>query len=208
MKPYYSNNYITIYNCDCNELIGTIDYDILLTDPPYGMEYQSNYRAIKHRKIINDDSFPIETISEYILLACNASYVFCRWDNIYTMPKPKSLIAWVKNNWTAGDLKHEHGRQWEACLFYPGANHRFIKRIPDVIFSAKTNNELHPTQKPTELLRKIIGANEGDVIFDPYAGSGTTLIAARDCGRKAIGVEVDERYCEIIAKRLCKNTLF
>lgn len=209
MIPYYQDSAITIYNADCNEFINLIDdYDLLVTDPPYGMNYQSNHRKVKHKKIQNDEFFPVDTIELYIEKAKYASYVFCRWNNIYSMPIPKSLLVWVKNNWTAGDLKHEHGRQWEACMFYAGVKHKFKKRIPDVIFSAKTKNELHPTQKPITLMREIIKCNEGDIVLDPFAGSGSTLIAARDCGKKAIGVELDEGYCEIIANRLSRNSLF
>lgn len=209
MKPYFQNGQITLYKADCEDMISNIGgYDILLTDPPYGMNYQSNRRKTKHDKISNDESFPVDILKTYIEKSKCASYIFCRWNNIYSMPIPKSILAWVKNNWTAGDLNHEHGRQWEACLFYPGPNHEFKKRISDVIFSAKTKNELHPTQKPTELMRKIIKSNDGEVILDPFAGSGSTLIAARDCGRKAIGIEIDEKYCEIITKRLSAASLW
>lgn len=208
LKPYYKDRYCVIYHGDSEVIAQSIDsFDILITDPPYGMKYQSNHRFKKHDKIANDDYFPVEFLIEQINKASRASYVFCRWNNIYEMSTPKSIIAWVKNNWSMGDLKHEHGRQWEACLFYPGKYHEFKKRIPDVIHCNKTKNNLHPTQKPVELIRKIINANEGDVIFDPFIGSGSTLRAAKDLGRKSIGIEIDERYCEIAAKVLSQECI-
>jgi len=124
------------------------------------------------------------------------------------MPLPKSVLVWVKNNWSMGDLLHEHGRQWEAICFYPKENHKFIKRIPDVINATRTGNFDHPTEKPSGLLRILIEANEGEVILDPYMGSGTTLRAAKDLGRKAIGIEIEEKYCEIAVQRLRQEVLF
>ena len=101
-----------------------------------------------------------------------------------------------------GDLKHEHGRQWEAVCFYPRDMHGFITRIPDVIISDRTGNELHPTQKPVRLAHVILAANIGDVVLDPFMGSGTTLVAAKRLGRKAIGIEIEEKYCEVAARRI------
>lgn len=181
--------------------------DLVLTDPPYGMNFQSNYRYRKWDVIAGDDRLPIETIEGAIAKAIRAAYVFCRWDNLPDLPKPKSVLVWVKNNWSMGDLLHEHGRQWEACCFYPKNGHEFIKRIPDVIFADRTGNEKHPTQKPEPLLTAIIAANIGDTILDPFMGSGTTLRAAKDLGRKAIGIELEEKYCEIAANRLSQEVL-
>jgi site-specific DNA-methyltransferase (adenine-specific) len=208
MKPYYSDEAVTIYHGDCREILPTISgADLVITDPPYGMNFRSNYRLIRHDKIANDDKLPLDLIELAINKARRAAYIFCRWDNLREMPHPTSVIAWVKNNWSMGDLKHEHGRQWEACCFYPKNDHEFITRIPDVIYAEKTGNELHPTQKPEALINRIIGANVGDLILDPFMGSGTTLRSAKDMGRRAIGIELDERYCEVAAKRMAQEVL-
>lgn len=206
MEPYYQDEVVTIYHGDCREILPTLGkVDLLLTDPPYGMSFQSNHRAVKHKRIANDNALPIDLIQEAIEKASRAAYVFCRWDNIKDMPPPRSVVAWVKNNWSMGDLQHEHGRQWEACCFYPQGGHEFIKRIPDVIFADRTGNTLHPTEKPVALIAQIIAANIGETILDPFMGSGTTLVAAKLEGRKAIGIELEERYCEIAAKRLSQK---
>jgi site-specific DNA-methyltransferase (adenine-specific) len=205
MKPYYDYAGITIYHGDCREILPGLKADLVITDPPYGMNFRSCYRIVKHDAIAGDDTLPIDAINEAIAAADGAAYIFCRWDNLTDMPKPRSVIAWVKNNWSMGDLKHEHGRQWEACCFYPRATHEFIKRIPDVIFEERTGNDLHPTQKPENLIRVLIQANVGNTILDPFMGSGTTLVAAKNLGRKAIGIEIEEKYCEIAAKRLSQE---
>ncbi len=105
----------TLYRGDCLEILPTLGkVDLVVIDPPYGMSFVSNYRLVKHAPISGDDALPLEAIELSIAHASCAAYVFCRWDNIAVMPKPKSVIAWVKNNWSMGDLQHEHGRQWEV----------------------------------------------------------------------------------------------
>ena len=182
--------------------------DLVITDPPYGMSFQSNHRKEKHLKIEGDDELPIEAIKNCIRIARKACYIFCRWDNIKDMPQPKSVIAWVKNNWSMGDLEHEHGRQWEAICFYPKEQHEFIKRIPDVIHCERTGNNLHPTEKPVKLIRILIKANKGKVILDPFMGSGTTAMACKQLSRDYIGIEIEEKYIEIANKRLSQENLF
>ena len=210
-KPFYKDTRagITIYCGDCRDILPHLEpVDLVLTDPPYGMEFQSNYRILKHSKIVGDTCIPLDVIDVAIEKALRAAYIFCRWDNLKVMPPPKSVLAWVKNNWSMGDLKHEHGRQWEACCFYPKEGHEFIKRIPDVIHADRTGNDLHPTEKPVGLIRVILEANIADSVLDPFMGSGTTLRAAKDLGRKAIGIEIEEKYCEAAVKRLAQEVLF
>jgi len=101
-----------------------------------------------------------------------------------------------------GDLEHEHGRQWEAICFYANSGHKFIKRIPDVIHNDRTGNNLHPTEKPVDLIMRLIDCNEGETICDPFMGSGTTARACKDLGRKFIGCEIEEKYCAVTVQRL------
>ena len=111
---------VTLYCGDCRELIAGIGaVGSVVTDPPYGMKFRSNHRRAKHAAIVNDDlEWPLQMASD--LKPSHSSYVFCRWDNIASVRKPKSLVTWVKNNWSMGDLGHEHARQTEVVLFYPG----------------------------------------------------------------------------------------
>lgn len=195
----------TLFLGDCAEILSTLDaVDAVITDPPYGMNFQSNFRIEKHMKIANDENAEIANfVIDWALKNANHSiYAFGRWDNIYDYPKPKSLITWVKNNWSMGDLHHEHARQTEVAFFYAMKNHFFPKQRPtDVIEYPRTNNEFHPTEKPVGLMCKFVEWTSG-TILDPFMGSGTTGVAAIQMGRKFIGIEREPKYFDIACKRI------
>ena len=175
---------VEVYCGDAREIWPTIGpVDTVLSDPPYGMEFVSNHRAEKHDEIAGDDDF------ELLQWACaleakHSKYLFCRWDNISDLPKPKSLVTWVKNNWSMGDLNHEHARQTEVALFYPGPEHYFPNGRPtDVIEAPRTGNDNHPTEKPVMLMWAMLRWTVGRVA-DPFMGAGATGIA---CVQQEIG---------------------
>ena len=195
----------TLYLGDCMDILPTLGkVDAVITDPPYGMSFQSNYRLEKHLKIANDETADLAciVIDWAISNTSHSVYAFGRWDNIKDYPKPKSLITWVKNNWSMGDLHHEHSRQTEVAFFYAGANHSFPEGRPtDVIFYARTTNEFHPTEKPVGLMAQFIKWTAG-TILDPFMGSGTTGVAAIQLGRSFIGIEREPKYFDISCKRI------
>lgn len=206
MKPYYEHGGITIFHGDCRTILPTLPkVDLVLTDPPYGMDYQSARRTEWQRKpkIQGDSSFPLWVFD---FKPSVAMFLCCRWDNLYELPKPKSFIVWDKCRHGMGDLEGEFGRQWEAIAFYPGPEHRFTRRPIDIIrVPCLSPSELvHPNEKPPEIWTTILNSHEG-TILDPFMGSGTTLRAAKDLGRKAIGIEICEKYCEIAARRLSQE---
>ena len=192
----------TLYLGDCLEILPTLEpVDAVVTDPPYGMSFQSGHRNEKHERIANDGN------GELFAAACNipvkhSRYVFCRWDNIGDAPRPKSCVTWVKNNWSMGDLEHEHARQTEVALFWPGEEHYFPgKRPADVVSAQRTGNGEHPTQKPVYLMEQFLGWTCGTVL-DPFMGSGTTGVACANLGRKFIGIEIEEKYFDIACSRI------
>lgn len=192
----------TLYLGDCRDILPVLpSLDTVVSDPPYGMSFQSNHRIQQHERIANDDN------EDLLLWACalqprHSAYLFCRWDNLFAVPKPKSLITWVKNNWSMGDLEHEHARQTEVALFYPGPEHDFPKSRPtDVIKAPRTGNEYHPTEKPVQLMRAIIEWTRG-IVVDPFMGSGTTGVAAVQMGREFVGIELHEPYFDIACRRI------
>lgn len=195
----------TLYLGDCREILPTLGrVDAVVTDPPYGMGFRSNYRAERYEAIVNDDS------DELLKFACqipvsHSRYVFCRWDNIFSIPRPRSCVTWVKNNWSMGDLEHEHARQTEIALFYPGPDHAFPgKRPQDVIRAPRTENKFHPTEKPVGLMAAIVEWTAG-VVLDPFMGSGTTGVACAKLGRPFVGIEIDERHFETALHRISQE---
>ncbi len=187
---------------DCRDVVPTLGVvDAVVSDPPYGMNFQSNHRTEQHLAIANDDT------EELLVWACglpvaHSRYIFCRWDNLFAVPKPRSVVTWVKNNHSMGDLEHEHGRQTELCLFYPGSIHDFPRGRPnDVIRAPRTGNDHHPTEKPVQLMRAVCEWTRG-TILDPFMGSGTTGVAAVQMGRDFIGIEREPKYFDIACKRI------
>ncbi len=194
----------TLYLGDCREMLpGLGRIAAVVTDPPYGMEFRSNHRAVrpKFHAIANDDS------ADALVWACgidaaHSKYVFCRWDNLREVPKPRSCVTWIKNNWSMGDLTGEHARQTEVALFYPGPDHFFpCGRPSDVIQAPRTGNEWHPTEKPVQLMWHVARWTDG-TILDPFMGSGTTGVACVKLGRKFIGIEIEPRYFDIACRRI------
>lgn len=194
----------TLYLGNASDVVSEIDTpDVVLTDPPYGMAFRSNHRTVKHAAIANDNG--VECLQWACSLQFNRSaYIFCRWDNLPDVPKPKSCVTWVKNNWSMGDLDHEHGRQTELALFYAGPEHSFPSGRPsDVVYAARTGNGYHPTEKPVSLMECLLSWSSGDVL-DPFMGSGTTGVACAKLGRKFIGIEIDPGYFDIACERIQK----
>ena len=203
MKPYYQDDAVTIYHGDCREILPELSMvDLVLTDPPYGMNLHKDNRR---NLIIGDDKYPIDLLPQFKELARKSVFMFCRWRNLKDVEQPKSFIAMVKNQMTSGDLDNEFGMAWEGILFYPQSGHRFNKRLPDVIDCRRVpnNQTVHETQKPEYPIQLLIQECSaiGDIILDPFLGSGTTAFCAKKLNRKCIGIEIEEKYCEIAATR-------
>lgn len=205
---------IDIRHADCIDIISHMkdnSVDLVLTDPPYGIEYISNHYKDGNpfSAITGDDEYPAYLIPEFKRVARKAVFLFCRWDNlpeVIKVKKPKSFIVWAKNNWGMGDLQHEFGRMWEGILFFPCEEHEFNKRPPDVIFCDRIppTQLLHPTQKPVPILEWLIrhNSNEKDIVLDPFMGSGSTGVACIKTGRNFVGIEIEEEHYLSAKKRL------
>ena len=226
--PYYEKDGITIYHGDCRGILPALpdsSIDLVLTDPPYGVAYVTSWRArgdALRKPIANDES--LDAFAEawpHCLRQLRDDrhwYVFASPRKIHdVLPitgNPKHTIAWDKGDrGTVGDLECGFGEAWEAIFYGMKGRRKLNGKRPRTVMRhdwSSTMDPQHPTVKPVGLLRKLIGMStaNGETVMDPFMGSGTTLLAARLESRRAIGVEVDERYCEIAAKRLSQGVLF
>lgn len=207
-----------IYQGDCIELLQKVpnnSVDCIITDPPYGIKYHSGYykNGNPHREITNDDTLfiPLNELWK-ILKPTGCMFVFYSHKVPLVDKRVKNVIIWVKNNWTAGDLYGDFGNQYECIAFMPKKDFKLkFKRYTNIMqFDRVSPNKLkHPTQKPLNLIRTLIQAStkKGDIILDPFAGSGTTLVASKQMNRKFIGMELERDYIRIINERLNQKTL-
>lgn len=182
------------------------------------MSYRSGYRSFKHKKIEGDEDCEVflKALPEIyrVLKSDRHAYVFCSWHNIDIFKSAiaehftiKNLIVWHKNNWGAGDLKGSYAPMHELIIFaHKGRRELRGKRLPDVITHPKISGSklVHPTEKPVGMLETFISASTGadEIVLDPFAGSGTTLKAAQNLGRRWLGIEMDDAYVCTAQERL------
>ncbi|MCS4277391.1 site-specific DNA-methyltransferase (adenine-specific) [Mycetocola sp. BIGb0189] len=209
MKPYYEDDLVTLYHGDCRELTEWQTADVLVTDPPYGVDYQSGARRDKlAASILNDKD---TAVRDAILAAWGdrPALVFGSW-KIDRPAATRALLIWdTLGALGMGDLRIP----WKPAhqeVYVLGDGPWQGKRSTDVLSfapvqSTAKNGRHHPHEKPLRLMDELIAKTVGSVA-DPCAGSGSTLVSAARLGRRAIGVELDEAYCEVIAKRLSQPT--
>lgn len=204
MKPYYQDDSVTIYHGDCREILPMLEpVDLVLTDPPYGTGYAPRGGNVmgtidyNSRDIPSWDVFSMDWIT---LLRHIPMGVFCPIKAIVEVMRALETdqsLFYIKTN------PNPLGTSIEACVV------RGVSIVSPQHFLAYNafNGQTHPTQKPVELMRWIVKRMPEGEIVDPFMGSGTTLRAAKDLGRKAIGIEIEEKYCEIAAKRMSQSVM-
>lgn len=208
---------------DCLEIMNEIpekSVDLILTDSPYGFGYQSNMKKnkdlpmfydrntswlnewlYKANKILKDDGHlymfaPVQKIDEFKQ----------KIENFFII---KNILVWDKKSFGMGDLYGQYAPSYECIIFAVKEQGKKLngKRERDLLSFNKCKPELHPTQKPVELLKYLIekSSNENDTVLDPFMGSGSTGVAAKELNRNFIGIELDENYFNIAKERI-ENT--
>lgn len=212
MKPYYQDEFVTLHLGDCLKIDAWLAADVLVTDPPYGIpggRVGSHYggRAQVHADA-TWDSLEVRDAALAI------------WGDqpraVFGSPRAQSPghrgvpVIWEKGDDPGmGDPNWPFGPSYEVVWIsgdgWAGKRRSSILRSPRLTTDAARIG--HPTPKPLALMETLISYAPPGIIADPFAGSGSTLVAAKALGRKAIGVELDERYCEIAARRLAQDVL-
>ena len=219
MKPNYQDDLVTLYHGDCRDVLETtpIAVDLVLTDPPYGVNYVSNMAAGRGTQPITNDGARLSLRlyrAVMPLLFANHVLWFTRWDawpDVWellgsSLPM-RGLLVWDKGSPGMGDLDH-WGPSYELIASLGSGKIRGGRDGSVLRYNAVPSaNRLHPTQKPIELLAYLIDKLNAWTVLDPFMGSGSTLVAAKSLGRKAIGIEIEERYCEIAARRCSQEVL-
>ena len=219
----FNENGFWLMQGDCLERMKEIpsgSVDMVLTDPPYGMDFQSNRRVVRQKfaKIVNDNS--LDWVDSFIdechrvMAEKSAIYFFCSWHNIDYFKiaierrfRLKNMIVWVKNNHGSGDLRGGYAPQHEI-VFY-ACKGRVLnrgKRVSDVIYADKipSSRLVHPTEKNVSMLEAFVNqhTDSGMAVLDPFMGSGTAGVACANTGRKFIGIELDLNYFNIALDRI------
>lgn len=214
MKPYFERDGISIYLGDCRDVLPTLDagsVDLVLTDPPYGMAYRHGTRKGGKRygndgvTIFGDDApfdpSPLLTLSGKKII----------WGGNHfadRLPASRGWMVWDKRDGRGSNDQSDCELAWTDFLTVARVYTR-VWRGGQRDGREQAEGRLHVNQKPVALLSWCIRLSDTTAaIIDPYMGSGSTLIAARDLGRRAIGIEIEERYCEVAAKRLDQMSLF
>lgn len=208
-----------VYNEDCLIGLNRVDnksIDLLLTDIPYGMDFQSNYRKEKHLKIQNDKDVnwfkdwikEIDRVTKdeaHLYIFCSHHKVDFFKSEIEKYRKVKNILIWEKNNTGMGDLQGDYAPKYEMILFCSNGDKKLNGgRDSNIIKANRTQNNLHPTEKPINLMEYFISksSNENEIVLDTFAGSGSTLVACKNTKRNYIGFEIEEVYFNTINKRL------
>jgi len=227
VKPYYEHAGITIYHGDCREVLPHVTADVLVTDPPYGVNLGNHGGASdgRHDHVLVKGPYASyadtpENFVDVVVPAVRAALaivkrgaVFCAGHMAFMLPMPAAIggvflpAATGRCAWGYNSFAH--------CLLYGAAPDLNLGAKPIGIRSTATAEpSKHPCPKPLKWMTWVVGltSRSGDVVIDPFMGGGTTLVAAKNLaaknlGRRAIGIELEERYCEIAAKRLSQEVL-
>lgn len=204
LTPYYESGGIRLYHGDCRGIVELewLSADVLVTDPPYGIDYQSGWESTMARSIAGDGDTSLR------------DGVLERWDGpalvfgTWRIPRPAGthtrLIWDTKGALGMGDLsvpwKPSDQEVYVIGKGFVGRRDTNVLRFAPVQSMAK-NGRHHPHEKPVSLMYALLQKTRG-IVADPFAGSGSTLVAAARLGRPAVGVEIDEDYCHIAAERI------
>ena len=215
MTPYYDDGKgIVIYNCDCRDILPQLEkVDLVLTDPPYGISYSSQHIGVStmaewmDSEICGDSDVTLRdhVLSRYSEWACFGSYKATIPNNI------KGLLIWDKGPASGmGDLSFPWKVSFEYIFIagkcWSGSRDEGVIKGHTIV-TRLSMGRTHPNEKPVSLLSYLISKHSGNIILDPFMGSGTTLVAAQSLGRKAIGIEIESKYCDIAIRRLQQQSI-
>jgi len=210
VTPYYADDLVTLYHADWRDVPPELlAADVLVTDPPYGMGYQHGARKGGVRLGMDgiDIAGDAEPFDPAPLLALGLpSVLFGANHYADQLPASRGWLVWDKRDGRPSNDQSDAEMAWTNVL---SVVRLFRAHWSGAVRKGREQAEgrLHVSQKPVALMAWVLGHMPAGTVLDPYMGSGSTLVAARECGRRSIGVEVEERYCEVAANRLRQDVL-
>jgi site-specific DNA-methyltransferase (adenine-specific) len=234
LEPYYSDDYVTIYHGSNDGFIEDLNFDLVVTSPPYNLNGDGNksggtyFKNLANGYASHDDAMPHEAYAAWQRGLLGRLWQKLPDDGaIFYNHKPRvggpsvklpfdllpdevnlrQIVIWDRGSGFNRQFTYfVPAHEWVLLLAKP-AFRTTTRSIDDVWRIPPETNTEHPAPFPLKLAMTAIAATSAKVVLDPFMGSGTTLRAAKDLGRKAIGIELDERYCEIAAKRCAQEVL-
>lgn len=225
MKPDYQDETTTIYHADCIEAMYEIKsgFDLVIADPPYTTgiaSFGENSKASGWGDIMNSAHFNASWLRECRRILegkQGAAWVFNSWRSLPILLRAsyeiswavKSVLVWDKDRIGPGGPQGLRPSYELSALFVHNGFSIKNRGLPDIWRhkwgGIKPNG--HPAEKPVSLLSKMIRVCEAKAILDPFCGSGSTLVAAKQEGATSVGIEIEEKWCEVSAKRLSQGVM-
>ena len=226
MMPYYQDESVTLYHGDCLNVLTDLEresVDVILTDPPFFMPAVHYANRVQWQRSWGDTSIlasfwgqcldamiPTLRLTGHLLAFCDGSSYPVFYPETYRRFDTLRSLVWDKGSFGMGSpFRNQH--ELVLAARWSGAYRSEHRGVPDVLrhSTVTSSKRVHPVDKPVPLLMDLLKplAPESALILDPFAGGGSTLVAAVTSGHKAIGIETEERYCEVIARRLDQGML-
>jgi len=210
-QPYYEDEHVTLYHGDCREILPHLpQVDLVLTDPPYGIGEAAGKNKSRGKLAVSkdygNDSWDDKPIQQSVIDSLITQPAVIFGGNYYAMPPSSCWLVWDKH------ITKDFADCELAWTNLPGAI-RKIDYLWNGCMKKRPEQRFHPTQKPLDVMKWCISQadtklkRQVQTILDPFAGSGTTLRAAKDMNRRCIGVEQSKEYCDVIVKRMKQQVL-
>lgn len=205
MTPYYSDEFVTLYHGDCREVLPSVTADAIVTDPPYGVgmvAFSDEFEAaVDGMKFAQAPLAAVFMSPRRVFEFAHLIRDEWKWERLLWMHKTADMAApwrsWCMNS-EAIIIMSRGDADWPKPTDYRS----------DVYSVGPWERTGHPNGKPLAVVGDLVRRLTTECVLDPFSGSGTTLVAAKQQGIRAIGIELEERYCEIAVRRLAQGVLF
>lgn len=216
MTPYYKDDFVTLYHGDCHDLLNQLGgewADVVVTDPPYGTRTDQ-----REEWMVGEFANVMPVVLPQLHRALKqdgAFYCFTSWTQMadwllryQTYFKLQNILIWDKERHSGCYSSASWQYTWEGIFFGIKGRRAIRKYLPDVLRSSEVGKR-EAMQKPVDIIKRLLeaSADETNIVLDPFCGTGSTLVAAKEMRLKAVGIEINEAFCETTARRCAQEQL-